>query len=376
MARCGASGFEPTSSPGIMMANSSSGNGAATRNGPATLEFERPLARIERQIEQLEASQAQTGRDYSQQIRRMRAELVTSLRKTYAKLTAWETVLVARHPRRPLSTDYIEMLVKDFCELHGDRAFRDDKAVLTGFGRLAGHKVLIVAHRKGKDTKEKIDCCFGCAHPEGYRKALLKMQLAAKFGLPVVSLIDTPGAYPGVGAEERGQAQAIARNLLEMSRLATPIVAVVIGEGGSGGALGIGVGDRLAMFEHAYYSVISPEGCAAILWRSGEYVQQAAEALKLTAKDLKRLGLVDEIIREPLGGAHRDPQQAAANLQRYLNQTLRNLKRCKLQSLLERRYRRLRELGRFLESPRATASRSKTVAASEPVTSTAGASSK
>ncbi|HUW82477.1 MAG TPA: acetyl-CoA carboxylase carboxyltransferase subunit alpha [Phycisphaerae bacterium] len=323
---------------------------SGSTGGPNNLEFERPLTRIEVQIRELEASQARTGRDYSDQIRKMRAELLTTVRKTYAKLTAWETVMVARHPQRPLTTDYIQMIVKDFCELHGDRAFRDDKAIVTGFGRIAGQKVMLVGHRKGKDTKEKIECCFGCAHPEGYRKALRAMKLAAKFGLPVVSLIDTPGAYPGIGAEERGQAQIIAKNLMEMSLLRTPIVILIIGEGGSGGALGIGVGDRVAVMEHAYYSVISPEGCAAILWKSGEYAQQAAELLKMTSKELKRLDLIDEVIREPLGGAHRNPQQAAANVERYLSQTLRSMKRTKIDTLLERRYKRLRELGSFFES--------------------------
>ena len=323
---------------------------SAPASGPNNLDFEKPLTRIDTQIRELEASQARSGRDYSDQIRKMRAELLTTLRKTYAKLTAWETVMVARHPQRPLTTDYIEMIVKDFCELHGDRAFRDDRAIVTGFGRIAGQKVMLVGHRKGKDTKQKIECCFGCAHPEGYRKALRAMKLAAKFGLPVVSLIDTPGAYPGIGAEERGQAQIIARNLMEMSLLRTPIVILVIGEGGSGGALGIGVGDRVAVMEHAYYSVISPEGCAAILWKSGEYAQQAAELLKMTSKELKRLDLIDEVIREPLGGAHRNPQQAAANVERYLSQTLRSVKRTKIDTLLERRYKRLRELGSFFES--------------------------
>lgn len=322
---------------------------SGSAGGPNNLEFEKPLTRIETQIRELEGSQARTGRDYSEQIRRMRAELLTTVRKTYAKLTAWETVMVARHPQRPLTTDYIQMIVKDFCELHGDRAFRDDKAIVTGFGRIAGQKVMLVGHRKGKDTKEKIECCFGCAHPEGYRKALRAMKLAAKFGLPVVSLIDTPGAYPGIGAEERGQAQIIAKNLMEMSLLPTPIVILIIGEGGSGGALGIGVGDRVAVMEHAYYSVISPEGCAAILWKSGEYAQQAAELLKMTSKELKRLDLIDEVIREPLGGAHRNPEQAAANVERYLSQTLRSMKRTKIDTLLERRYKRLRELGAFFD---------------------------
>lgn len=326
--------------------------GTGRSSGPALgpngyLEFEKPIARIEQQIAELVASQGSTGRDCSKEIDELREVLVALTRKTYTNLTPWETVLVARHPKRPHSTDYINMFVRDFVELHGDRAFRDDKAMVAGFGRIGSHKVMIVGHRKGRDTKEKIECCFGCAHPEGYRKAMLKMQLAAKFGLPIVALIDTPGAYPGVGAEERGQAYAIAYNLMEMSKLPVPIVCVVIGEGGSGGALGIGVGDRIAMLEHSYYSVISPEGGAAILWKSGSYAEQAAAALKMTGKDLTGLGIVDEVIPEPLGGAHRNPAEAGANLQRFLNKALKDLKRLKPETLLQRRYAKLREMGTF-----------------------------
>lgn len=327
---------------------------AGRTSGPALgpngyLEFEKPIARIEQQIAELIASQASTGRDCSKEVEKLRETCIALTKKTYSNLTPWETVLVARHPKRPHSTDYINMFVRDFVELHGDRSFRDDKAMVTGFGRIGSHKVLVVGHRKGRDTKEKIECCFGCAHPEGYRKAILKMQLAAKFNLPIVCLIDTPGAYPGIGAEERGQAYAIAYNLMEMSKLPVPIVCVVIGEGGSGGALGIGVGDRIAMLEHAYYSVISPEGGAAILWKSGAYAEQAAAALKMTGTDLKGLGIIDEIVSEPLGGAHRDPAEAAANLQRFINKSLRDLKRLKPETLLQRRYARLREMGSFFE---------------------------
>jgi len=325
------------------------GKSAAPRKfgGNTFLEFEKPLARIEQQIQRLEDNQQQTGRDYSAEIRKLRNNLTALMRKTYANLTAWETVQVARHPDRPQATDYIDMIVKDFCPLHGDRHFWDDKAIVTGFGRLAGQKVMIVAHRKGKETKEKVACYFGCAHPEGYRKALLKMRLAEKYALPVVCLIDTPGAYPGIGAEERGIAQAIAVNLQEMSRLKTPILCTVISEGGSGGALGIGVGDRIAVMQYAYYSVISPEGCAAILWKTNEQAARAAEALNLTGKQLKKLKLIDDIIPEPLGAAHRDPHGAAANLEKYLEQTLKELKRQSIDELLERRYRKLRELGSY-----------------------------
>jgi acetyl-CoA carboxylase carboxyl transferase subunit alpha len=234
------------------------------------------------------------------------------------------------------------MLFEDFFEVHGDRAFADDQAMLTGFARLEGERVLVVGHRKGKTTREKIACNFGCAHPEGYRKALGKMKIAAKFGLPILALIDTPGAYPGVGAEERGQAHAIALNILEMSRLPTPIVCVVTGEGGSGGALGIGVGDIVAVLEHAYYSVISPEGCAAILWKSGDMAARAASALRLTARDLLRFGIIDEVIPEPLGGAHRDNARMGEILKGKLLEYLGRLKSVPIQELLERRYRKFR----------------------------------
>ncbi len=257
--------------------------------------------------------------------------------------------MVARHPKRPVLRDYLAACVKDFCELHGDRCFADDKAMVTGFGRIGGQKVLVIGHDKGKETKEKIERHFGCAHPEGYRKALLKMRLAEKFKLPVVCIIDTQGAYPGDKAEERGISQAIAVNLMEMSRLRVPVVCVVIGEGGSGGALGIGVGDRVAMFEHAYYSVITPEGCAAILWKTAEQAPAAARALKCTARELKKLDLVDEILSEPLGGGHRDPVAMAATFEKYVVETLRELKRVRLDTLLKRRYERIRSLGSFFE---------------------------
>jgi acetyl-CoA carboxylase carboxyl transferase subunit alpha len=236
-------------------------------------------------------------------------------------------------------------MVKDFCELHGDRCFGDDRAIITGLGQIGREKVLFIGQNKGRNTKERIACNFGCPHPEGYRKALAKMKFAEKFGIPVVTLIDTPGAYPGIGAEERGQAQAIAVNLTVMSRLRVPIICIVIGEGGSGGALGIGVGDRIALLEFAYYSVISPEGCAAILWRDGEQAPQAAQALKLTSKDLLKLGLVDAAIPEPLGGAHRNVHDTIYNVEQYITKTLRDLKRLKIDSLLETRYKKLRSIG-------------------------------
>jgi acetyl-CoA carboxylase carboxyl transferase subunit alpha len=242
-------------------------------------------------------------------------------------------------------TDYLNLMVKDFRELHGDRCFGDDRAIITGIGQIARNKVLIVGQNKGKTTKEKIACNFGCPNPEGYRKALAKMKFAEKFGLPIVTLIDTPGAYPGIGAEERGQAQAIAVNLAEMSRLKVPVVCVCIGEGGSGGALGIAVGDRLAMLEFAYYSVISPEGCAAILWRDGSQAPDAAEALKLTSKHLHKLGLVDAIIPEPVGGAHRNVHDTVYNVESYISRTLSQLQRMGTDELLESRYRKWRSVG-------------------------------
>lgn len=309
------------------------------------LEFEKPIIKMEEEIRRLEASQAQTGRDYSTIIASIREQLQTAVTQAYGNLTAWETVQVARHPRRPLLRDYIRMLCKDFCELHGDKLYGDDKAIVTGFARLAGHKVMLVGQHKGRDTRDKIEANFGCAHPEGYRKALQKMKLAEKFGVPIVCLIDTPGAYPGVGAEERGIASAIAVNLMELSRVATPIIAAVIGEGGSGGALGIAIADRIAVMEHAYYSVISPEGCAAILWRSGEHASKAANALRIVPRELKKLNLIDEVIGEPLGGAHRDPEQTARNLEAWIGPALRDLKRLKKDTLLKRRYERLRNLG-------------------------------
>lgn len=310
------------------------------------LEFERPIAQMEQEIHRLEALQAtESGRDYTDVIAGIRSQLDKALRDSYANLSPWEKVLVARHPRRPLLRDYIRLLAKDFCELHGDRAYGDDRAMVCGFARLAGHRVMLVGHQKGRETREKIEANFGCAHPEGYRKALQKMKLAAKFRVPIVCLIDTPGAYPGVEAEERGIAQAIAVNLMELSRLPTPIIAAVIGEGGSGGALGIAIADQVAVMEHAYYSVISPEGCAAILWKSGEHANRAAEALRLTPEHLLQLDMIDAIVPEPLGAAHRSPQEAAQNLESWIGKSLRDLRRLKIETILRRRYDRLRKLG-------------------------------
>jgi len=313
------------------------------------LPFERKINPLQKQIGELEAAQIESGRDYSPEIRRLRAEYVSLLRKTYENLTPWETVQVARHPNRPHGADYIARIVRDFVELHGDRRFADDKAIRCGLGRIGTERVVLLAQQKGRDIKEKVACNFGCAHPEGYRKALRVMKLAEKFHRPVVTLIDTAGAYPGIGSEERGVAEAIATNLMEMSRLRTPIVCIVIGEGGSGGAIGVGVGDRVAILQYAYYSVISPEGCASILWRTGEKAAEAAQAMKITAKDLQELDVVDDVVPEPLGGAHRNPAEIAGNIERYVIQTVRELARMPVDELLEKRYARWRRMGKVLE---------------------------
>ncbi|HWP41047.1 MAG TPA: acetyl-CoA carboxylase carboxyltransferase subunit alpha, partial [Tepidisphaeraceae bacterium] len=354
-------------SPAAAVAVASQGSPAASSANPSAspasrqlrhvMEFEKPLAKLEQQILELEALQAAKGVDYSKELRQLRSNYTSLLRKTYDNLSAWETVQVARHPQRPLFKDYVEMICREFRELHGDRHFGDDPAIKCGLARLGGHKVMLIGHHKGRDTKERVQCYFGLAHPEGYRKALRCMKLAEKFGLPVVTLIDTPGAYPGIGAEERGQAESIARNLMEMSRLKTPIVSIVTGEGGSGGALGIGVADRVAMMQYAWYSVISPEACSAILFKGNEGAAQLAESLKLTSKDLLKLGVIDAIVPEPLGGAHRDPHTAAHNLEQFIAKTLRDLKRCKISTLLERRYEKFRSQGVFIESARRQTSR-------------------
>jgi acetyl-CoA carboxylase carboxyl transferase subunit alpha len=320
---------------------------AVTRH---VLEFEKPLSQLENQIHELEAMQGAKQIDYTKELRQLRQNYTSLLRKTYEKLSAWETVQVARHPQRPLFRDYVDMICREFRELHGDRCFGDDRAIQCGLARLGGYKVMLIGTHKGRDTKEKVQCSFGLAHPEGYRKALRCMKLAEKFGLPVVTLIDTAGAYPGIGAEERGQAESIARNLMEMSRLKTPIVSIVTGEGGSGGALGIAVADRVAMLEFAWYSVISPEGCSGILWKGNANAADAADALKLTSKDLRQFGVIDHVVPEPLGGAHRDPHTAAHNLEQYIAKTIRELKRFKIENLLERRYEKFRNLGEFTET--------------------------
>ena len=314
------------------------------------LTFERPIYELETKLAKLEA-EPNGSPDAAEEVRRLRRELAETKKRVYSQLGAWETVQVARHDERPRTADYLDLILDEFVELHGDKTFGDDRAMLTGFGKLDQYKVLIAGHQKGKTLKERQECNYGCAHPEGYRKALAKMKLAAKYRMPVICFIDTPGAYPGIGAEERGQAQVIATSMLEMSRLPTPVICVVIGEGGSGGALGIGVGDKVAMLEHAYYSVISPEGCAGILWKSSKYAEQAAQALRMTAKDLLRLGVVDDLLEEPLGGAHRDHHQMAARLKMYLIKSIRELIGQPIDSLLAARYQKFRRIGEFIETP-------------------------
>jgi acetyl-CoA carboxylase carboxyl transferase subunit alpha len=313
------------------------------------LSFERPIYELEARLQKLD-DLVQQKPEVGNEIRQIRRELTDLKKKIYSRLRPWEIVEVARHPDRPMTADYLELVFDEFVELHGDKCFGDDRAIRTGWAKLDAYKVMVIGHQKGRTFKERQECNFGCAHPEGYRKAVGKMRLAAKFGLPVICLIDTGGAYPGVGAEERGQAQIIARSMFEMSRLPTPIICVVIGEGGSGGALGIGVGDRVSMLEHAYYSVISPEGCAGILWRSKDYAQQAASALKMTSKDLLQLGVVDEVIREPLGGAHRDHHRMANKLKLHLRSRLRELVGQPIEELLRQRYEKFRRMGVFLEA--------------------------
>jgi len=330
------------------------------------LEFERPVHDIEEEIALtrralespgvevpalggIEPRDARPSKEDLDLLERRREE---TLRELYGDLSPWNTVRVARHPERPQTRDYIGMMCRDFAELSGDRRFGDDPAIITGFGRLGAHKCLIVGHQKGKTTEEKLACHFGCAHPEGYRKALAKMKKAEKFGLPVVTLVDTPGAYPGLGAEERGQAEAIATNLLEMSRLRVPIVSVIIGEGGSGGALGIAVADRVGMLKNAWYSVISPEGCAAILWKQAneQTNNAAAQALNLTASDNLEHGIIDAVIDEPLGGAHRDPEGAAEMLGRWIGSQLDELATIDPDRIVAARYERFRALGACTET--------------------------
>lgn len=317
----------------------------------AMLDFEQPIAEVERQIAALEM-QSDNG-SLSDELATLQATRDALLAKAYAELSPWQTVRVARHPARPQTLDYVDLMCRDFCQLHGDRRFSDDPAIVTGFTRIGPYKVLLVGHQKGRTTPERISCRFGCANPEGYRKALLKMQLAEKFRLPIVTLVDTPGAYPGIDSEQRGQAEAIAVNLREMSRLRTPIVTVVIGEGGSGGALGIAVADRVAMLEHSWYSVISPEGCAAILWKQANEQTNplAAKALSLTARENLRNRLIDAVIPEPVGGAHRDTKGTTQAVQAWIVSQLKELMPIASDELVRLRYEKFRRIGSSAQSP-------------------------
>jgi acetyl-CoA carboxylase carboxyl transferase subunit alpha len=314
-------------------------------------DFELPVVEVEKRIRELTQQAAAEEREAGPELQKLQEERARLLAEITANLTAYQRVRLARHPARPQPTDYVRGLVTDFLELHGDRRFGDDHALVTGPGRLNGHRIMVVAMNKGKETREKVAANFGMPQPEGYRKALHKMKLAEKFGLPVVCLIDTPGAACTVEAEERGQAMAIAESIFAMTGLAVPIVVLVTGEGCSGGALGVGVGDRFAMLENAYYSVMTPEGCASILWKDGSKAAEVADAMKLTARDMLDAGIIDDIIAEPVGGAHRDPQAAMQSVRQYLSATLDELQGIPVERLLEERYARYRRLGAFDVAP-------------------------
>src|ERR1700757_179219 len=311
------------------------------------LDFERPIFELERRLQDLKNHSDKHDVDLDSAIKELETKLRETSRQIYGRLTAWQRVQIARHVQRPFALDYIERCFTNWVELHGDRRFADDRAMPCGLATLGSQRCVVITHQKGRNTKENVFRNFGCAHPEGYRKALRLMRLGEKFGMPVISLIDTPGAFPGIGSEERHISEAIAVNLREMMNLRVPIIAAVIGEGGSGGALGIGVADRVLIFENAYYSVISPEACSAILWRDRKHAAEAAEALKLTAGDLLKLGVVDEVIPEPEGGAHRDYDFVTENLGKALRQALQQISQVPVADLLERRYQKFRRLGVF-----------------------------
>ena len=313
-------------------------------------DFERPIIELERKIEELKGFTAHKDINISGEIARLEEKLAHIKKDVYDNITPWQRVQIARHPKRPYTLDYIDLMMTDFLEIHGDRHFADDKAIVCGLAKVDGERIAVIGHQKGKDTKENLERNFGSAHPEGYRKAMRVMKMAEKFGLPIVVFIDTPGAYPGIGAEERGQAEAIAYNLREMAGLRAVIIVFVIGEGGSGGALGIGIGDRVYVLENAYYSVISPEGCAAILWKERTKAPDAAAALKLTAKDLLEMRIIDGIIPEPLGGAHRNPEETAENVKKAIKKDLTGLKDVSKDKLVKNRYDKIRAIGIFKES--------------------------
>ncbi len=316
---------------------------------PYVLPFEKPVVELETKLKELITFSETQKIDVSQEIERMRKKIADTRKRIFSELTAWQKVQVARHPQRPYTLDYINNMATDFVELHGDRLYRDDRAIIGGFAHLDGQRVMIIGTQKGRDTKSNLECNFGCAYPEGYRKALRLMRLATKFQVPIVTLIDTPGAYPGIESEERHIAEAIAVNLREMFTFPVPIIVTIIGEGGSGGALGIGIGDRVLVLEHAYYSVISPEGCAAILWKDRSFSDRAAASLKLTAHDITESGFADEIIPEPVGGAHTDHKAMANTLKSYIIRHLLQVKTCPQRELLDRRYAKFRVMGRYSE---------------------------
>jgi acetyl-CoA carboxylase carboxyl transferase subunit alpha len=311
------------------------------------LDFERPIIELENKIEEMKKHENML--DISKEIKTLEDKVVQLKESIYNNLTRWQRVQLARHPERPYTLDYIYMMTTDFIELHGDRNFKDDHAIVSGFAKLDNQKVMIIGHQKGRDTKTNLFRNFGMPNPEGYRKALRMMKLAEKFNIPVITMLDTPGAYPGIEAEQRGQAEAIARNLLEMSRLRVPIIVVIIGEGASGGALGLGVGDRILMLQNTWYSVISPESCSSILWRSWDYKEQAAEALKLTAEDLLEQKIIDRIVPEPLGGAHKDHQQMASTLKTILLEEINNLIKIKPEKLIANRLEKFGKMGVYQE---------------------------
>ena len=314
------------------------------------LEFEQPVSDLESKIEELRYVQSESAVDISEEIDRLDKKSLQLTKDIYSSLSPWQVTQIARHPQRPYTLDYVNEIFTNFQELHGDRAFADDLSIVGGLARFNGQACMVLGHQKGRDTKERGLRNFGMARPEGYRKALRLMKLAEKFGLPVFTFVDTPGAYPGIGAEERGQSEAIGRNIFEMAQLEVPIIVTIIGEGGSGGALAISVGDQLLMLQYSIYSVISPEGCASILWKTSERASDAADALGITAHRLKALGLVDKIVSEPVGGAHRDTKQMAAFLKRALNDALRQVGDLKPKELLQRRYDRLQSYGRFIDT--------------------------
>ncbi|MCD6521393.1 acetyl-CoA carboxylase carboxyltransferase subunit alpha [Candidatus Calescamantes bacterium] len=314
------------------------------------LEFEKPIVELERKLEELKRFSEEKKIDLSEEIAKLEKEIETTREKIFRNLNPWQRTLLARHPRRPYTLDYVGMIMRDFVALAGDRLFGEDEAIVGGLARFEGRTVVVIGHQKGRNTKENLRRNFGMPHPEGYRKAMRLMKLAEKFHFPVITFIDTPGAYPGIGAEERGQAEAIARNLMIMARLKTPIISIVIGEGGSGGALGIGVADRIYMLENAVYYVCTPEACSAILWRDSSKAPQAAQVQGITSLDLERLGVIDGIIPEPLGGAHRDPEKTAQNIKKVLKQAIEELISIPVEELLERRYEKYRKMGKFIET--------------------------